>query len=94
MVPLAERGLQFADDHVFHNYILLSGDSHLTTNHGPVRSGLVELTTNVLVGWTGKVHNGTGFVLMGDGSVQHANAPRLSEFLRRTGEATNRLAVP
>ena len=48
---------------------LLVGDRNLTTNGRPVKPGLVELTTNLDLGWTSEMHNLQGNVAMGDGSV-------------------------
>jgi prepilin-type processing-associated H-X9-DG protein len=73
---------------------LLVGDRNLTTNGRPVKPGLVELTTNLDVGWTSEMHNLQGNVAMGDGSVQQFSGPRLTQALRGTGQTTNRLAVP
>jgi prepilin-type N-terminal cleavage/methylation domain-containing protein len=73
---------------------LLAGDRNLTTNKHPVHPGLVELTTNVLVGWTSEIHGVQGNVALGDGSVQQFSEPRLADAVRGTGLATNRLAVP
>jgi prepilin-type processing-associated H-X9-DG protein len=73
---------------------LLAGDRNLTINGRPVKPGSVELTTNLMVGWSSEIHNFQGNVAMGDGSVQQLNGPRLIQALIGTGQATNRLAVP
>jgi prepilin-type processing-associated H-X9-DG protein len=73
---------------------LLAGDRNLTTNGFPLRPGLVTLPTSSDFGWTSEMHNRQGNIAMGDGSVQQADAPRLNQLLRATGQATTRLAVP
>ena len=73
---------------------LLSGDRNLTTNGRPVRPGIVKLTTNILVGWSSEIHNLSGNVALGDGSVQQLTGPRLAAVLSGAGQATNRIAVP
>jgi prepilin-type N-terminal cleavage/methylation domain-containing protein len=72
----------------------LSGDRNLTTNGRPVKPGLVDLTTNIVVGWTAEIHNLEGNIALGDGSVQQFSSARLAPALRGTGLVTNRLAVP
>ena len=72
----------------------LSGDRNLMTNGSPVKPGFLELTTNLVAGWTTEIHNLQGNVAMGDGSVQQFSTPRLAQALRGTGLTTNRLAVP
>jgi prepilin-type processing-associated H-X9-DG protein len=75
-------------------HAFISGDRNLTTNGHPVKPGLLELTTNVVVGWTAEIHNGSGNATMGDGSVQQFPAARLAQSLRGIGMATNRIVVP
>jgi len=70
---------------------LVSGDRNLSVNGVAVRSGLLELTTNCLVGWTKEMHRGAGIVLLGDGSVQ---ASRTSMRWVQTPGTTNRLLIP
>ena len=73
---------------------LLAGDRNLSINGSPIRPGLVELTTNLVVGWTAEMHNLQGNIAMGDGSVQQFSGTRLRGALRDTGQVTNMLAVP
>jgi len=73
---------------------VLGGDRNLTTNGVPVKRGVLDLTTNTVVGWTGAIHQNSGNVLLGDGSVQPTTSSRLRDLLRESGVATNRLAVP
>jgi hypothetical protein len=72
----------------------LAGDRNLATNGRAVLPGLVELTTNMTVSWTSEIHVHQGNVALADGSVQQFNQQRLMDALGRTGQATNRLAMP
>jgi prepilin-type processing-associated H-X9-DG protein len=71
---------------------LLSGDRNLTNGAQPV-DGILNVTTNQTVGWTKKIHNNGGNVLLGDGSVQQFTSSGLMSALTRTDFATNRLAM-
>ncbi|PYJ86566.1 MAG: hypothetical protein DME22_04830 [Verrucomicrobia bacterium] len=73
---------------------LLAGDRNLTTNSVPVGAGLLDLTTNVTVGWTAALHKHSGNVVLGDGSVQQFTNARLQEQSAHSGVATNRLLIP
>ena len=73
--------------------MFLSGDRNIT-NGAAVKNSLLVLTTNELAGWTGKIHNRTGNILMADASVQLWATPSLRLAIQYTGVATNRLAVP
>jgi prepilin-type processing-associated H-X9-DG protein len=72
----------------------LSGDRNLTTNGVAMKPGVVNVTTNLTVGWSRELHNEQGNVAMGDGSVQQFSGPRINDALRGTGSVTNRLVVP
>jgi len=73
--------------------MFLSGDRNVT---GGTRlaNGIIELTTNHVIGWGTDMHNGQGNVALADGSVQGFSSQRLREALSNTGVATNRLAMP
>jgi len=60
----------------------LAGDRNLTTNGVPAGPGRVTLSTNTAWGWTAGMHNRSGNLVLGDGSVQQS-----------TGGGGNRLAV-
>jgi prepilin-type N-terminal cleavage/methylation domain-containing protein/prepilin-type processing-associated H-X9-DG protein len=72
----------------------LAGDRNLATNGAPVGAGLAVLTTNMVLGWSAKIHNLQGNVCLADGSVQQFNGTRLTQAMRGSGLATNRLVVP
>ena len=71
-----------------------AGDRNLTTNSVPLGTGLLDLTTNVTVGWTAALHKHSGNVVLGDGSVQQFTNARLQEQSAHSGVATNRLLIP
>lgn len=74
--------------------MFLSGDSNLEVGGKPVSPGLLNLRTNIAVGWTAARHVRQGNVALADGSVQQYSSTKLREALARTGVATNRLAIP
>lgn len=72
----------------------LAGDRNLQVDGKPAKPGLLTLTTNSAVVWTGEIHKGTGDILMADGSVQQVSAIRLQQATRDQGLGTNYLVVP
>jgi competence protein ComGC len=73
--------------------MLLSGDRNIT-NGTRLRSGMLELTTNQLSGWTSEIHQKAGNICLADGSVQQVSIFGLRAAASNTGVATNRLALP
>ena len=86
---------------------ILSGDANFETGGIPVKSGLLELSTNSNVAWTSARHfSGSshfwgkpwrqpyGNLLFADGSVQTFVNTNLGYPFSQTGLATNRLAIP
>ena len=74
--------------------ILVSGDDNFEIGGVPIKSGLLELSTNAPISWTTARHNKTGNLLLGDGSVQSTTTYGLRTCWQQTGLATNRLAIP
>jgi prepilin-type processing-associated H-X9-DG protein len=72
---------------------LLSGDRNIVGGT-KLSNGIVEITTNGLVGWSSEMHNGVGNIGLADGSVQALTVQGLRQALLNTGLATNRLALP
>jgi len=70
--------------------MLLSGDDNFAINGVPVKSGLLELSTNTPISWTAKRHKFVGNLAIADGSVQQVTQSGLRSAL----VATNRLAIP
>ncbi len=72
---------------------VLAGDRNIT-NGSPGGNRILFLTTNQPVGWTKEIHQHSGNLLLGDGSVQPVDSAGLQKALRDSGVATNRLAIP
>jgi prepilin-type processing-associated H-X9-DG protein len=80
--------------------MFLSGDDNFAIGGVPVKSGLLQLSTNKPISWTAARHNragdigGEGNIGFADGSVQTMNNSYLTNLLSQAGVATNRLAIP
>ena len=72
----------------------LSGDDNFAIGGVPVKSGLLEISSNTTIAWTAARHNRTGNIGLADGSVQQLTTDGLQNVLLQTGLATNRLALP
>jgi hypothetical protein len=72
---------------------ILSVDRNVT-NGTALRNGVLWLATNHPSGWTKERHDGDGYVLLSDGSVQRATTAGLRLLVVRSGRDTNRLAMP
>jgi hypothetical protein len=72
---------------------ILAGDRNLTLNGTPLPSGLLKLTADSAVGWSKQIHKRRGQLVFADGRVEE-NITSLQPFLKATGLATNRLAIP
>jgi prepilin-type processing-associated H-X9-DG protein len=77
-----------------HAQMFLSGDDNFAIGGVPVKSGLLEFSTNAPIGWTTERHKNEGNIGLADGSVEIVDNSGLTNFLRQTGVATNRLAIP
>jgi prepilin-type N-terminal cleavage/methylation domain-containing protein/prepilin-type processing-associated H-X9-DG protein len=74
---------------------LLSGDDNFAIGGVPVKSGLLEFSTNASISWTAARHKFAGNIGLADGSVQQVTSSSLHQWLLpQTGLATNRLAIP
>jgi prepilin-type N-terminal cleavage/methylation domain-containing protein len=73
---------------------LFSGDDNFAIGGVPVKSGLLELSTNTPVLWTSARHHFAGNIGLADGSVWQVTQNGLRQTLQKTGSATNRLAIP
>jgi competence protein ComGC len=73
---------------------ILSGDSHFEIGGKPVSAGLLSLSTNDSVAWSGARHGHSGSLAMADGSVQCLTPAGLQASVVTTGLATNHLAIP
>jgi hypothetical protein len=72
----------------------LAGDRNLVTNGEDVVPGLADITTSMTAGWSAKMHDGEGNLLLADGSVQQVASRELKGFAQRSGTNLIRLAVP
>jgi competence protein ComGC len=84
-------GVDAADDYPQR---ILSGDDNLAIDGVPVKSGLLELSTNAQISWTAARHHFDGNIGLADGSVEELGTNGLQQMLNQTGLATNRLALP
>ena len=77
---------------------ILSGDANFEIGSVPAKSGVLELSTNAAVAWPVDRHKFCGNILFAGGSVEQSynlnTATCLTNQLRQTGLATNRLAIP
>jgi hypothetical protein len=74
--------------------IFLSGDENFAIGGVPVKSGLLELSTNMAITWTTARHKFIGNIGLADGSVQQITTTNLQRAIQSTGVATNRLELP
>jgi len=72
----------------------LAGDDNFAIGGVPVKSGLLEVTSNTPIAWTAERHKFNGNIGLADGSVQQLTASGLTNMFQQTGSATNRLAIP
>ena len=77
-----------------HTQAFLAGDDNFEINGAPVKSGLLEFSTNAPIAWTAARHKFSGNILLADGSVQTVTISGLTNLVHQTGLATNRLAIP
>ena len=73
--------------------MLMTGDRNVTNGIAP-EHGILKLVPDQPAGWTETMHNGKGNVGMADGSVQQCTIPGLQQMLKKTGDSTNRIALP
>jgi hypothetical protein len=74
--------------------LFLSGDDNFEIGGVPVKSGLLEISPNVPIAWSAARHEFSGNIVLADGSVQSVSNSGLTNYLRQTGFAANRLALP
>jgi prepilin-type processing-associated H-X9-DG protein len=74
--------------------LILDGDDDLELSGSPVKSGLLELSSNAPISWTTKRHSFGGNIGFADGSVAKESSSDLRQALQNTGLSTNRLAIP
>ena len=77
-----------------HTQAFLAGDDNFEIGGVPVKSGLLEISSNMPIAWSAARHKFGGNIGLADGSVQQLTMDGLQQALQRTGVATNRLAIP
>jgi competence protein ComGC len=74
--------------------MFLSGDENFAIGGVLVKSGLLELSTNMAITWSTARHKFIGNIGLADGSVQQITTTNLQQAIQSNGVATNRLAIP
>jgi prepilin-type processing-associated H-X9-DG protein len=74
--------------------MIFSGDDNFEIGGVPVKSGLLQFSTNAPISWTAARHKFAGNIGLADGSVQQVTSSYLRHLVQQTGVATNRLAIP
>ena len=77
-----------------HPQMLLSGDDSFAIRGIPLKSGLVNLSTNTPIAWTASRHGFCGNVGFADGSIGFFSNSSFTNWLHQAGSSTNRLAIP
>ena len=83
-----------ADASEDHPEMVLDGDDNFLLSGKPVKSGLLELSSNSPVAWSGKRHRYCGNLGFADGSVQQESQGDLQQAIQGTGRAKNRIVIP
>jgi prepilin-type processing-associated H-X9-DG protein len=74
--------------------MIFSGDDNLVVSGVPVGSGLVNLSSNASLSWSGTRHRFCGNIGFADGSVSQTTSNSLQQAFQGTGLATNRIVIP
>ena len=74
--------------------MVLDGDDNFLIGGTPVKSGLLEFSSNSPVAWSEKRHKYVGILGFADGSVREESQSSMQEAFQGTGLATNRIAIP
>src|ERR1035437_5470659 len=69
-----------------HPQALLSGDDNFEIGGIPIKSGLLEISSNTPIAWTAARHNHVGNLLFADGSVQSVSNSSFTNWLQRTAK--------
>jgi prepilin-type processing-associated H-X9-DG protein len=71
-----------------------AGDRNLELNGQAVKPGLLVVTTNVDLNWSGKLHPRGGNLAFADGHVEWSRTNELNSVVQRQPVVTNRLCIP
>jgi prepilin-type processing-associated H-X9-DG protein len=77
-----------------HPNMFLSGDDNFAIGGVPVKSGLLEFSTNAAIAWTEERHLFAGNIVFADGHIEQTSLQCLQKAAQNTSVATNRLAIP
>jgi prepilin-type processing-associated H-X9-DG protein len=72
----------------------LSGDDNFEIGGVPVKSGLLQLSTNISMTWSSARHGFTGNIGLTDGSVQQLTHLDLQHAFQNSGSVSNRILIP
>jgi prepilin-type N-terminal cleavage/methylation domain-containing protein len=72
----------------------LLGDDNFATDGVPVKSGVLNLSTNRSILWTAKRHHFGGNIGLADGSVEQVSSDGLTNALGQVGGATSWVVIP
>lgn len=73
---------------------IMCGDDNFLVRGEAVKSGLLVLSSNTPVAWSGRRHKFAGNLGLADGSVQNTTDVGLAHYLDWTNHATVRLVIP
>lgn len=74
--------------------MVLDGDDNLLIAGNPVKSGVLEVSSNSTIAWSGKRHGYVGNLGFADGSVAEESQGGMQQAFQGIGLATNRIAIP
>jgi len=72
----------------------LCGDDNFMIENTPVKPGLLEVQTNASLAWSSARHKFIGNIALVDGGAYSLTSSNLLNYLHRTNNATNNLAIP
>jgi len=73
---------------------VFAGERDLKVQNQQVRPGLLVVTTNTDINWTGEFHPHGGNLSFADGHVEWCKEGNLNSWIARQPAATNRLCIP
>ena len=76
------------------SHSILAGDRNLKSNGQAVKPGLLVVTTNVDLNWSGELHIRGGNLAFADGHVQWSKTNELNSLMRQQPLVTNHIVVP
>lgn len=76
------------------NATFFAGERDLAVNHLPVKAGLLTVSTNVDLDWTGEFHPKGGNMAFVDGHVEWSRLGKFNSLVQSQPLATNRLCIP